>query len=403
MKQYVPIYVDPQNASNNLSIDIDVNVGPNEPILNGIINRNSKKLLDNDMQVYELYKKILGSLHVHDWSKNDTYAAGDLVWYVFNGRLFLLKCIIPDNAQTPYIKVMSTGKINNNALRASGWDDQNQYLTVLDYGIEQLLSSKVQTEIVEHQESKYHPFGKVSLDPNSSDYVGHDLLLRDFTNIDDSRKTSFFPHIVEKLNTSRNAILNGYMRVFGDVIEYDVLFKFGNEANNNDNSIFDSASSLSANIATFQAYTGIGRNSTNYNQNEKYFKNSQAYEIFAYENPDYSANTSHCGMLTQLNTNDYINTYAAKIVFPRPFGNLNYMVFANSILSQTANVGAYKQKNLVPSPNDLVFCNKTRESITVLNVMYTNSNKLSAEGHNAKNSGLVANSFHCKIIGTIGE
>lgn len=42
---------------------------------------------------------------------------------------------------------------------------------------------------------------------------------------------------------------------------------------------------------------------------------------------------SRCGLLVQLNRNDYVNTYSAKIMFPRAFYNLDYMVFSNTILS----------------------------------------------------------------------
>ena len=58
MKSKVPIYID-DDANKNLYISTDIDVGPNEPMLNGVINRNTSKLLANDMAIYELYKKIL--------------------------------------------------------------------------------------------------------------------------------------------------------------------------------------------------------------------------------------------------------------------------------------------------------------------------------------------------------
>ena len=52
-------------------------------------------------------------------------------------------------------------------------------------------------------------------------------------------------------------------------------------------------------------------------------------DIFAPE----SNKSSKCGLIVQEGRNDYVNTYSAKIVFPKPFADLDYMVFSNTILS----------------------------------------------------------------------
>ena len=149
MKSKVPIYIDNDDARKNLYISTDIDVGPNEPMLNGVINRNTEKLLENDRSIYELYKKILSQLHIHDWSKNDTYNVGDLVWYLYDGiKLFLLKCTIPNNDQVPDIS--DADNVSQSRLQASGWENMNQYMTVIDYGIDALLSAKVQQTIHIH-------------------------------------------------------------------------------------------------------------------------------------------------------------------------------------------------------------------------------------------------------------
>ena len=54
---------------------------------------------------------------------------------------------------------------------------------------------------------------------------------------------------------------------------------------------------------------------------------------------------------------------------------------------------------MTPSANDIVFCDKTRQSITMLDITFPDSSKYGEPGYNAENGGLVANSFHMKVIG----
>jgi len=118
-----------------------------------------------------------------------------------------------------------------------------------------------------------------------------------------------------------------------------------------------------------------------------------------------SSDNSQCvkGMLVQMNRNDYSNTYAATLNFPYPFDNRNYMIFSNSVLSQTNGTrNANGHLAMVPSANDIIFCNKTRQSITVLNITFPDCTQYLNKGHNTTHNGLVANTFQCKIIGTTG-
>lgn len=54
---------------------------------------------------------------------------------------------------------------------------------------------------------------------------------------------------------------------------------------------------------------------------------------------------------------------------------------------------------MVPSANDISWCDKTRKSITLLDITFPDSTKYGEAGYNAAHGGLVANSFHCKVIG----
>ena len=114
-------------------------------------------------------------------------------------------------------------------------------------------------------------------------------------------------------------------------------------------------------------------------------------DIFSYQN----GKTSKIGYTEQKNRNDIVNTYFAKINFPVKFIDLNYMIFSNSMLTQ----GYKDNMDLQPSSNELIFCDKTRESVVAMNIMFENDKKIGMTDYNAENGGLALNTFHCKIIG----
>lgn len=95
-----------------------------------------------------------------------------------------------------------------------------------------------------------HPYGKLSLDSQSADYVGNKLLKADLSNIDKSRKTTFFPQEVIKLDVG-NVIMHGYSRSFGSVIEYDIIFKLATDAMTDSRQMFEGTQTLSANSTAF--------------------------------------------------------------------------------------------------------------------------------------------------------
>ena len=57
---------------------------------------------------------------------------------------------------------------------------------------------------------------------------------------------------------------------------------------------------------------------------------------------------------------------------------------------------------MVPSANDITYCDKTRQSITFIDITFPDSTKYGQPGYNSSAGGLVANSFHMKVIGHIG-
>lgn len=394
------------NITTTLSIDTEVKVAQNEPMVNHVFNRNAKTLLENDISLYELYKKVFSQLNITDYNSSTTYQVGDLVWFRYDSDLYLLKCIINNNTTTPAIQIEDATsdhpQPSDLMLKQSGWENKNKYLTILDYGIAKLLKSKADEAYDDHgNDISKHPYGKVSLSADNANYIGKKLLMSDMSNINDSREKIFFPQVVQKLEAGV-AILNGYMRNYGKILEYDILVKLAASEASTNNQIFSSSSALSANTLQLQLFTGLTKNSVSYQENDKYFYNSQTMDIFSYDSSDDLSSMSKVGLLKQANRNNYVNTYSAMITFPKPFPNRNYMVFANSILCQTNGVKTSDGKNvLVPSQNDIAICNKTRESITLLNITFPCINKLDEDGFNASKGGLVSNSFHCKVIGVL--
>ena len=394
------------NNITTLSIDTDVKVAQNEPMVNHVFNRNVKTLLQNDIALYELYKKVFSQLNIADYNSSTTYQVGDFVWFKYDNQLYLLKCIVNNNTSAPAIDIENPSaehpQPSDIKLKQSGWENKNKYLTILDYGIAAMLQSKANEAYDDHgNDTTKHPYGKISLSASSSNYIGKKLLKSDMSNIDNNRTTIFFPQVVQKLEAGV-AILNGYMRNYGKILEYDILVKLASSEEAESNQIFSSSNVLSANSLRLQLFTGLTKNSISYQENNKYFYNSQTMDVFAHDSSDSLSSMSKIGLLRQANRNDYVNTYSAMITFPKPFPNRNYMVFANSILCQTNGVKTLDNKNvLVPSQNDIAICNKTRESITLLNITFPCANKLDEDGFNASKGGLVSNSFHCKVIGVL--
>lgn len=377
-------------TSDGLVLNVGIDVSPNEPILNHTLNRGSEKLLNNDLALYEVYKKILNQLTISDYNSNAVYDVGDLVWFRDgNYDLYLLKNVLPENTTEP----------NPDNFPKSGWSNENEYINILDYGIESLLSSKIEAVLKTHREDKqYHPFGKINIDnPSSPDYITRKLLQKDLNNLDSKRSTTFFPTRVEKLDVG-DVITNGYMRKYDTgLLEYDITFKLGSEDSDLETKrVFFGSNQLSANIIEFKKYTGISKAHISYQENSKYFFNTSHMQIFKYDNSDSLSSTAQVGISEQANRNDFVNTYSATINFPEVFADRNYMIFGSQILNQTVNKDS---KKAVPSANDLTFCGKTRENITVLDITFPDSTKYMVDGYNAKNGGLISNSFHCHIIG----
>lgn len=187
-----------------------------------------------------------------------------------------------------------------------------------------------------------------------------------------------------------DSILGGFARRYDNgLLEYDIIFRLsftGTES-------IDGASSniLKANSVNVRNTSTFSKQNADYNNNELYFQTPNDYQIF-------NANTSgeiELGPSRQTNRTPYVNVYHADLRFLDSqkfiFRDNNYMIFCSDVLSQDRNASS---QSMNPGSNSIVFLNKSSKMLTAVYVTYP---KPGTTG--VSNSGLVSNSFHCKLIG----
>jgi hypothetical protein len=77
-----------------------IDVGVNEILHRFSFNRNTNKLLSNDIALSSLYKNYLDSMNIFEYNKNHIYRQNDLVWVKRSKgdfKLFLVRCVIDEN------------------------------------------------------------------------------------------------------------------------------------------------------------------------------------------------------------------------------------------------------------------------------------------------------------------
>lgn len=132
-----------------------------------------------------------------------------------------------------------------------------------------------------------------------------------------------------------------------------------------------------------------------YTNNADYFYSYDDFGIFYHENVS-DDSSSNVDDTVQMNRNDYVNTYFAKIEFPVEFADRNYMVFTSDITRQDHDI---KNKTVTSGMNSITFCDRSRTSITAIYVTMPDTDNFHSSGYNAMNGGITANTFHCKIVG----
>lgn len=219
------------------------------------------------------------------------------------------------------------------------------------------------------------------------------LAKRDMSNLSPSRENVFFPYETYTLQPATDdAITHGICRKYDNgLMEYDITFRLGYRGYQE----VDADYGVSADV--------IGCNDLNFQSDhsmDRYFYSNSDMSIFQ-STDEKSQYEAEIGETLQVNRNDYVNTYAAQLNFAgafneRRFVDSNYMVFSSDVLCQDRD---FKYGSLNVSPNSMTFCAKKPGSVTALLVTYPNMSNFSKLGYNARNGGLMSNSFHCKLVG----
>jgi hypothetical protein len=88
------------------------------------------------MNLNAMYKAVFSKLSIVDYIAGDTYASGDLVWWLdpTTKQLYLLRCVIPGNDNDP-ADARKDGAIDDNELKALGWVNENPKVNVLSSSV----------------------------------------------------------------------------------------------------------------------------------------------------------------------------------------------------------------------------------------------------------------------------
>lgn len=350
--------------------NLDIRVAVNEYLTRYSFNRNIEKLLQNDRYLAELYFNTIKSMNTVQYVSGTTYEYNDIVWYKDDatGKLYILKCIIDENAQRP----------DPNDFISSGWQNQQENIDIFKYNVKNWIYQLLNEKFAEHEKSSRHRFG------NTEDYVNK-ILKSDLSNVRSDRLTNIFPSKTGKIRPL-NDVLDGTYRVWDcGLLELDILYRM----HLSDQIVMNNMSCDVVKANDLALMNGHMRSPTagNYNENDNYFNSSDSYDIFR------SSNSLSTLIGNMINTNQHkdTNAYYANITFPSiafngqaitGFKDINYMIFASDVLA----AGDY-DGNIMSNQNSMTYVNKNNYSFTAVYLLH------------GTDRGLNANSFHCQIVG----
>lgn len=393
--------------------DKDIRVAIDEFICSHTINRNIQLLLENDDACKELYATIFGRLSITSYQERSfitnepiEYNADTIVWYYLQdqdllkrgfSKVWLLQSLKNQNKNNPKKAFDTLNNIGQPDFERYGWCDLNQHIDIFSshLGLKKMIQQRINEAINIHQSDlSCHPFGKLTTTKSSPDYIGRKVLTRSLNNISQDRTKGFFPSQTGHFTTQ--SIVNGTYRIWDcGLLEMNIVFRLGYVRTDDDG--YDI---LSCNDIIFQQSPTNVDSSTTYQENTKYFYSIDDMKMFQ-NNDNQKVYESVIGNMKQYNRNNYVNTYFAKLEFPRiifgtktvnAFVDRNYMIFNTGLLSQDKQS---INKTISQSSNQLTWCDKTRTGVTAILITYPDNNQkdFGASG------GLAANSFSCSIIG----
>lgn len=399
----------------------DIDVASNEIITRSSLNRNFKRLFDNDMILIKNTGDAVGNLYrVFPWEEGKVYNKNQLVWYIdfylspknkeeydrayheleisftdteknitklkntyYTTTLYLLRSLKNGNTNTPEKTLVDMVPVFD----ASGWKNENPFGSIYTDYFEEFTVYNLQQQLHKMHEltEKYHKFGELS----SYSELKNKVLKTDMSNIDPSRNHIFFPNKSYEMDETGTILPESSIKYWDcGIVEYFINFKLGDTvseyATYNSDGTLNYAQYADANFINL-SNNKKSLNEFTYYDNKKYYYEESDADIFLIKG---GINISE-NNINQQNVNNYINSYSGTIKFPIAFIDTNYMIFTTNTPS-TILYG-----NTEPSPNNInnmVFINKSRESVTALLIIPNYED-------NSTPKVLHENKFRCHIIG----
>ena len=357
----------------------NIDVATNELFLRSTINRNTERLLSNDLYLYDFVVRFKenGDYTILPWKASTEYCLGDVVVYTEYNRdkdailnLYLLQCTVDGNVAEPQKRIID-GYVAD--FSDSGWNNLNPFLALFysedpESNLSNYLAGVVSNrfELSHELDPKYHKFG------NLEEHALSDVALNSSaTNIADERDCGYWPYETIEVKTDA---YSGTMRKWGmGLVEYDLTCKLvGSQKVTRINSEGDIET---VNYLAANAYSPISSE-----LNDNYFMNRSAYSIFMKNGDPHIVDINGVMQTNLLST---VNMYHGKIEFPIPFADTNYMMFV-SPTTDGSEIG---------SPCALTFADKTEKSIEMVYAI-PNYNELPME-----EIALKHNEFQCQVVG----
>lgn len=402
----------------------NIDMTSNELFIRDTLNRNFKKLFENDMRLLANSLDVYSGVYrVLPYDEEKTYQKNDLVWfvdvYIPPGKKELYdhdiavenSKPIPDNDKLKEIfNKYSTTTLyllkstrNNNTFKpkrtlinmeprfdASFWKNENPFGSIFTDYLDEFVLYKMRDSILElhDKNKKYHKFGSLS----AYSELDKKVLKTDLKNIDPDRDHIFFPNETEMVQ-STDVIIDGWMRKWDcGLLEYNIIYKLGDTQAD-----YATYNETTGNIKLMQ---GVGANTFNLKNiitntdpvttfdNRRYYLNDDDADIFAPVYPAENTQMLNMNGITQINVNDFINTYTGTIKFPVPFIDTNYCIFNTMQPCVMINkIGT----DVEPNVNNIVFANKARNAVTAVLIVPTYAG--------GEPKVLYNNKFMCQIVG----
>jgi hypothetical protein len=398
----------------------DVDVSSSEILTRASLNRNFLKLFDNDLKLISNTMSTSGNLYrVFPWEEGKVYSKNQLVWFVdfylspanadaynkeftdletflentpeninklknkyYTTSLYLLRSLKNGNTNMPQRTLVDMIPVFD----ASGWKNENPLGSIYTDYFNEFTVYNLKNQLYKMHESvaKYHKFGELS----SYKEIDNKVLKTDLSNIDPNREHVFFVNESYELDETNTILPESNVRIWDcGVIEYNIFFKLGDTTNsyatyNSDGSL-NYSQYADANYIDLSNKDKVFNDYTYYN-NRKYYLNDEDSDIFVIKG-GYNISENN---INQQNVNNFINSYTGTIKFPKPFIDTNYMIFNTNTPSSIL----YGNSDVVSNINNLVFINKSKDSVTALLIIPNYENNTTAKVlHN--------NVFKCNIIG----